>query len=83
MYNPFNNIKVEIYGKSHADKIGVKLYGIEKGTPISIESIQAFVDRRKSGKNAWSTPRNEPDEVVIISGVENGFANGEMIEGVI
>lgn len=83
MYNPFNNIKVEIYGKSHADKIGVKLYGIEKGTPISIESIQAFVDRRKSGKNAWSTPRNEPDEVVILSGVENGFANGEMIEGVI
>lgn len=83
MYNAFNNIKVEIYGESHSEKIGVKLSGIKKGTPISLQSVQDFVDRRKSGDNVWSTPRKETDKVVFLSGVDNGALNGETIEGVI
>ena len=52
------NIKVQIYGESHEEKIGVRISGIKKGMPVDREHLDAFMARRAPGKNPWSTPRN-------------------------
>ena len=77
-----NKLKVEIYGESHADKIGVILDGIPCGTPINSEKIEEMLARRGATRTPWSTPRVEKDEVVFLKGVENGIVTGE-IEAVI
>ena len=77
------SIKVQIYGESHAEKIGVRISGIKKGMPVDREFLDAFMARRAPGKNPWSTPRKEPDEPVFISGVKDGSTTGETIEAVI
>ncbi len=83
MKTHYEIVNIDVFGESHADEIGVKISGIRKGEIVDKEKIQKFVDRRKSGNNAWSTPRLEKDEVVILSGVENGVATGETILAVI
>ncbi len=77
------SIKVQIYGESHAEKIGVKIDGIEQGMPVDTEFLATFMARRAPGKSPWSTPRKEPDEPVFISGVADGQTTGEPIEAVI
>lgn len=83
MLSNFSRLKLEIIGESHSEEIAMKLSGIPKGTKISKESVQVFLKRRKSGQNAWSTPRHEPDLVEFRQGVENGRATGEEIFAVI
>ncbi|MBO4694452.1 MAG: chorismate synthase [Clostridia bacterium] len=79
MYSAFNNIKVEIFGESHAPEIGVRLSGIPKGIKIDEDKIQILVDRRKASQNPWSTRRNEDDNVEILSGLDNGYTDGSEI----
>lgn len=83
MFSPFEKIKVEIFGASHADEIGVNLYGINAGEKIDLNAVQAFVDTRKAGNNVWSTPRKEPDEVIFTSGIKDGVTDGKVIRAVI
>lgn len=78
------NLKVEIFGESHGEKIGVKIKNLKKGYKIDKEEIQRFLDLRAPGKNEFSTPRKEADEVKIISGVDvHGITNGDVLEAVI
>lgn len=72
MYNPFSNLKINVFGQSHSPEIGVEIFGLPIGTKIDVNYVQSFVDRRKSGKNPWSTPRKEPDEIVFVNGLEEG-----------
>ena len=83
MFSPFEKIKVEIFGASHADEIGVRLTGIPRGEKVDVKAVQAFVDSRKASDNVWSTPRKEPDEVIIKSGVTDGVTDGNKILAVI
>ncbi len=78
----FKNIKLEIFGESHAKQIGVKLSGVPSGESIALEDIQTFLDRRKSN-SSWSTPRKEDDIVLIQSGIVDGVTNGEEICAII
>lgn len=77
------NIKVDIYGASHGDRIGVTIEGLPKGLPVDQEKLQAFLDRRAPGKNAWSTPRKEADAPEFLSGIEDGVTDGNTVEAVI
>ena len=77
------SIKIQIYGESHAEKIGVRISGIRQGLPVDRDMLDAFMARRAPGKNPWSTPRKEPDEPVFTSGVKDGSTTGETIEAVI
>ena len=77
-----NKLKVEIYGESHADKIGVIIDGIPCGTKIDCAKIEEMLARRGATRSPWSTPRLEKDEVVFLRGIENGTVCGE-IEAVI
>ena len=73
-------IEVSLYGASHAEAIGVRISGIEKGTPISTYDIDMLLKRRKAVKAPWSTPRIEADRYEFISGVEDGLATGAAID---
>lgn len=78
-----DRLKIYIFGESHAEEVGVRLGGIDKGEGIDLKELQRFCDRRKSGNNLFSTPRKEDDKIEIISGIENGVTTGEVIKAVI
>ncbi len=78
MFWGFENLKIEIYGESHSEAIGVKLGGLPIGTSIDEATLINFTSRRKAGGGIWSTPRIEPDAPVFLSGVENGKVTGDV-----
>ena len=52
-----DNIKISIFGESHAEEIGVTVEGLPAGKTIDIEKLEAFLARRAPGKNEYSTAR--------------------------
>ena len=70
------NLRVHIFGQSHAAAIGVSIEGIPAGKRIDLEKLAAFLQRRAPGRNAWSTARRETDAPVILSGLESGVTCG-------
>jgi len=78
-----NTVKMTVFGQSHSEEIGVIIEGIEKNTEIDIDIIRQFLLRRAPGRNEYSSPRKEPDEPVIISGLDGNKTNGEPLKIVI
>ncbi len=76
-------IKLDIYGGSHDEKIGMTLSGIPKGEAVDLDALRAFMARRAPGNDAYSTARKEPDEPVFLSGLDGNITTGEVIEAVI
>ena len=77
------NIKLDIYGGSHDEKIGMTLDGIPKGEVIDLDELYAFMARRAPGRDAYSTSRREDDLPVFFSGLDGNVTTGERIEAVI
>ena len=77
------NIKLNIYGGSHDEKIGMTLSGIPAGHVIDFDELYAFMSRRAPGKDAYSTKRKESDTPVFLSGFDGNVTNGDVIEAVI
>lgn len=63
-------INVEIFGESHAPKIGVIVSGFPKMN-IDFDKLNAFLERRKPSSAKFSTARKEPDQVVFANGVDS------------
>lgn len=62
------NIKLTVEGESHSVEISALIEGepaVIDSIKVDEEKLQAFLDRRAPGKNAWSTPRKEPDKAII------------------
>ena len=76
-------LKLEVYGESHAPKIGMRLEGFPAGLKIDFDALRAFMERRAPGRDEFSTPRREPDEPQFIAGVKDGVTTSETIEAVI
>ncbi|MBQ6133382.1 MAG: chorismate synthase [Lachnospiraceae bacterium] len=73
------NIKVMTFGESHGAAVGAVVDGIPSGLSLCRDDIQEMLDRRRPGKNDFSTKRNETDEVEILSGVFEGKTLGTPI----
>ena len=69
------NISLEIYGESHADKIGVICHGFPE-IVLDTDKLDSFLSRRKAGGGVFSTARREPD-LPIFKGVEDGKISGD------
>lgn len=78
-----NKIKVGIFGQSHGKAIGVTVHGLPAGEEIDLAQLQAFMERRRGGKNAMSTSRSEADRPEFLSGLENGRTCGAPLCAVI
>ncbi|WP_142856825.1 chorismate synthase [Salinigranum halophilum] len=75
--------QVTTYGESHGEAMGVTVSGCPAGLELSEADIQRELDRRKPGQSMITTSRGEPDEVVINSGVQDGYTTGTPIGMVI
>ncbi len=73
-----SKFRVEIFGESHGEAIGVVVDGAKAGIPLSKEDFMEDILRRKSGSKG-TTPRIEPDEPEILSGVFEGHTTGAPI----
>ncbi len=74
--NSFGRIfRLNIFGESHGNSMGVVIDGIPSGIPISAEDFIHDIERRKPGKKG-TTPRTEDDKPQIISGLFNGYTTG-------
>lgn len=74
--NCFGDIfKVQIYGESHGEGVGVILDGVPAGIPLSIEDFLDDLSKRKPGK-IGTTKRVEEDLPQLLSGIFNGFTTG-------
>ncbi|MBQ3183999.1 MAG: chorismate synthase, partial [Clostridia bacterium] len=71
-----NSINVQIFGQSHSKVIGCVIEGLPAGFRPDIERIQQDLDRRRGGKNRYSTARAEADEPYILSGLVDGVTCG-------
>lgn len=69
-------IKVSIFGQSHSEAIGVVIDGLPAGEEIDLERVQAFLNRRAPGQNAYSTTRKEADQIRVLSGYYEGKTVG-------
>jgi chorismate synthase len=67
---------VTTFGESHGLSIGAIVDGCPPGMELSEADIQPEMDRRKPGTTRHHSPRREPDEVRILSGVFEGLTTG-------
>ncbi len=74
-----NIFKITTWGESHGKALGVVVDGCPAGLKLSEEDIQTYMDRRRPGQSALSTPRNEEDKIEILSGVFEGKTTGAPI----
>lgn len=68
--------RVSTFGESHCKGVGVVIDGCPPGISLTEQDIQIQLDRRRPGQNEITTPRNEADKVIILSGTENGITLG-------
>lgn len=71
--------KITTWGESHGKALGVVIDGCPAGLSLCEEDIQLYLNRRKPGQTAISTPRKESDCVEILSGVFEGQTTGTPI----
>jgi chorismate synthase len=69
-YNTFGHLfRVTTFGESHGPAIGCVVDGCPPRIPLTSADIQVHLDRRRPGQSRFTTQRQEPDEVKILSGV--------------
>ncbi|HVX91756.1 MAG TPA: chorismate synthase [Xanthobacteraceae bacterium] len=69
-HNTFGHLfRVTTFGESHGPAIGCVVDGCPPGIPLSAADIQRDLDRRRPGQSRFTTQRQEPDTVKILSGV--------------
>ena len=78
--NSFGHLfRFTTWGESHGPAIGAVVDGCPPGLPISEELIQPYLDARRPGQSRFTTQRQEPDAVRILSGVFEGKTTGTPI----
>lgn len=72
-------LAITTFGESHGKGVGVVVDGFPPGLTLEESDIQTQLDRRRPGQSSITTKRDESDQVVILSGVENGRTLGTPI----
>ncbi|WP_128891110.1 chorismate synthase [Erythrobacter sp. HKB08] len=79
-WNTFGRVfRFTTWGESHGPAIGAVVDGCPPGIELSEEDIQPFLDARRPGQSKYTTQRQEPDQVRILSGVFEGKTTGTPI----
>ncbi|MCU0819312.1 MAG: chorismate synthase [Beijerinckiaceae bacterium] len=69
-HNSFGHLfRFTTFGESHGPAIGCVVDGCPPLIPLTAEEIQRDLDRRRPGQSKFTTQRQEPDQVRIVSGV--------------
>ena len=78
-----STLRVGIFGESHGRAIGVTIQNLPAGESVDLIALEAFLERRRPGKSALSTARNEPDSPVFLSGLAEGKTTGSPLCAII
>ena len=82
--NFFGDIfRVTTWGESHGKAIGCVIDGVPPLIPLQESDIQKYLDLRRPYQSKYTTQRNEPDQVEILSGVFEGKTTGTPISLII
>ena len=69
-FNTFGHLfRVTTFGESHGPAIGCVVDGCPPRIPLTEADIQPYLDKRRPGLSRFTTQRQEPDAVRILSGV--------------
>lgn len=71
--------QVHTFGESHGKALGCIIDGMPPGILISKKDIQKELNKRKPGQSQYTTPRQELDQINILSGILNGKTTGTSI----
>ena len=72
-------LRYTTWGESHGPAIGAVVDGCPPGLAISEAALQPFLDARRPGQSKYTTQRQEPDAVRILSGTFEGRTTGTPI----
>jgi len=72
-FNSFGHLfRFTTWGESHGPALGAVVDGCPPGIALSESDLQPFLDARRPGQSRFTTQRQEPDAVRILSGVFAG-----------
>jgi len=75
--NSFGRLfRVNIFGESHGESVGIVVDGCPAGLSLSVEDFLPDLERRKGGTQKGTTPRKEDDLPVFKSGIFNDKTTG-------
>jgi chorismate synthase len=79
-FNTFGHLfRVTTFGESHGPAIGCVVDGCPPRIPLTESDIQPWLDKRRPGQSRFTTQRQEPDAVRILSGTFADEASGEVV----
>jgi chorismate synthase len=79
-HNTYGHLfRVTTWGESHGPALGCVVDGTPPNIPLAEADIQVWLDRRRPGQSRFTTQRQEPDAVRILSGVYEGRTTGTPI----
>ncbi len=79
-HNTFGHLfRVTTFGESHGRAIGCVVDGVPPRIPLTEADIQPYLDKRRPGQSRYTTQRQEPDAVKILSGVFVDEASGAQV----
>lgn len=82
--NTFGQIfRVTTFGESHGTALGAVVDGCPSKINLTEEDLQKELNRRRPGQSEVTTPRQEKDQVKILSGVFEGQTTGMPIAAVV
>lgn len=67
------------WGESHGPAIGCVVDGVPPLIALTESDIQKYLDKRRPGQSRFTTQRQEPDQVKILSGTFEGKTTGTPI----
>ena len=78
--NTFGRVfRFTTWGESHGPALGAVVDGCPPRIALDEAAIQPWLDKRRPGTSKFTTQRNEPDQVRILSGVFEGMTTGTPI----
>ena len=78
--NTFGHVfRFTTFGESHGPAIGCVIDGVPPRLPLTEADFTPWMDKRKPGTSKYTTQRQEPDTVKILSGVFEGVTTGTSI----
>jgi chorismate synthase len=82
-HNSFGHLfRMTTFGESHGPALGCIVDGCPPGLTLTEAEIQAYLDKRRPGQSRFTTQRQEPDRVKILSGVfEDDRTGGPVTTG--
>lgn len=82
--NTFGTLfRLTTFGESHGPAMGAVIDGCPSGVALTTAFVQGFLNRRRPGQSALVTPRNEADQVELLSGVYQDRTLGTPIGAIV